>query len=48
MYYADTFLDRRQFSTETNDYALGNLDENEWDDNIMDYDVELDDDELFL
>jgi hypothetical protein len=43
MTYADTLLDRRAFSTDNNEYATGLNDENEWDENIMDYNVPLDD-----
>ncbi len=31
------------FSTDTNEYATGLNDENRWDENIMDYDVPLED-----
>ena len=41
--FADTLLDRRMFSTDTNEYATGLNDENRWDENIMDYDVPLED-----
>lgn len=30
------------FSTDTNEYATDLLDENEWDSNIIDYDIPLD------
>lgn len=40
--FADSFFDRRAFSTETNEYATGINDENEWEENILDYDVPLD------
>jgi hypothetical protein len=30
------------FTTDTNEYATGVNDENEWEENIMDYDVPLD------
>ena len=30
------------FSTDTNEYATGLNDENQWEENIMDYDIPLD------
>ena len=42
MDFADTFLDRRMFSTDTNEYATGLLDENAWEENIIDSDTPLD------
>jgi hypothetical protein len=42
MDFTDTLLDRRMFSTDTNEYATGLNDENEWQENIMDYDIPLD------
>jgi hypothetical protein len=42
MNYADTLLDRRAYSTDTNEYATGLNDENEWEENILDNDVALD------
>jgi len=30
------------YSTDTNEYATGLLDENEWDENMMEYDILLD------
>jgi hypothetical protein len=38
MDFADTYLDRRMHSTDTNEYATGRLDENEWRANMIDYD----------
>ncbi len=43
MNFTDTLLDRRMMSTDNNEYAMGLNDENEWDENIMDYEVPLDD-----
>jgi hypothetical protein len=43
MNYSDSFSDRHAFSTDTNEYATGLNDENEWDENIMDYDIPFDD-----
>ncbi len=42
MNYSDSFSDRHAFSTDNNEYATGLNDENEWDDNMMDYDIPLD------
>jgi hypothetical protein len=42
MNYADTLLDRRAFSTDTNEYATGLNDENEWEENIVDTEVPMD------
>jgi len=36
MDFTDTHLDRRMYSTDTNEYATGLLDENEWDEGMMD------------
>jgi hypothetical protein len=42
MNYADTLLDRRSYSTDTNEYATGLNDENEWEEDILDDDTPLD------
>ena len=42
MNYLLGFSDRYAFSTDTNEYATGLNDENEWDENILDYNVPLD------
>lgn len=42
MIIAESFFDRHMLSTDTNEYATGLNDENEWEENIMDYDVPLD------
>jgi hypothetical protein len=42
MNYADTLLDRRAYSTDTNEYATGLNDENEWEENILDSEIGLD------
>ncbi len=42
MNYLLGFSDRHAFSTDTNEYATGLNDENEWDENIMDYNIPLD------
>ncbi|MDR1671201.1 MAG: hypothetical protein LBR57_01635 [Alistipes sp.] len=39
----DTFTDRRSLSTDTNEYATGLNDENEWEEDIVDYDIPIDD-----
>ena len=43
MIHADSFSDRRMYSTDTNEYAYGLNDETEWEENSHDYDVSLDD-----
>jgi hypothetical protein len=43
MMNADIFSDRRMFSTDNNEYAYGLNDENEWEENIRDDEVSLDD-----
>jgi hypothetical protein len=42
MNYADTLLDRRAYSTDTNEYATGLNDENEWEEDILDDEIPLD------
>lgn len=42
MILSDGFSDRHKFSTDNNEYASGINDENEWEENIVDYDVPLD------
>jgi hypothetical protein len=36
-----SIFDRYMFTTDTNAYAIGLNDENEWDENIMDYGISL-------
>ncbi|MDR2912505.1 MAG: hypothetical protein LBV38_04295 [Alistipes sp.] len=43
MNYSESIFDRYMFTTDTNEYATGLNDENEWEENLMDYDVSLDD-----
>ncbi len=45
MTFADSYFDRHMFSTYNNDYATGLNDENEWEENILDDNVPLDDEE---
>jgi hypothetical protein len=45
MNYAERFFDRHMFTTDTNEYAMGINDENEWEEDILDDDVPLDDEE---
>lgn len=44
MNFADTLLDRRMFSTDTNEYATGLYDENQWEESYI-YDTPSDDDD---
>ena len=44
MDFADTLLDRRMFSTDTNEYATGLNDENQWEENYI-YDALSDDED---
>ncbi len=44
MNFADTLLDRRMFSTDTNEYATGLNDENQWEESYI-YDTLSDDDD---
>jgi hypothetical protein len=43
MNFDDTRADRQIFSTDNNEYAEGLNDENLWEEEILDYDVPLDD-----
>lgn len=45
MNYAESILDRHMFTTDTNEYATGINDENEWEENIFDSNVPTDDEE---
>ncbi len=45
MNFADSLLDRRMFSTDTNEYATGLNDENQWEENFIEYDSPGDDDD---
>ncbi len=40
--FAESIFDRYMFTTDTNEYATGLNDENEWEENLMDYDTPLD------
>ncbi len=42
MMFTESIFDRYMFTTDTNEYATGMNDENEWEENILDYDVPLD------
>jgi hypothetical protein len=44
MTFDDTRPDRQIFSTDNNEYAEGLNDENLWEEEILDYDVAMDDD----
>jgi hypothetical protein len=43
MIFAESFFDRHMLSTDNNEYANGLNDENEWEEDIVEYDVPLDD-----
>jgi hypothetical protein len=38
----DSLTDRHSLSTDTNEYATGLNDENEWEENILDHDIPID------
>ncbi len=42
MTFAESLFDRHMFSTYNNEYANGLNDENEWEENLLDYDVSSD------
>jgi hypothetical protein len=44
MTFSDSFSDRHILSTDNNEYADGLNDENEWEENILDSEIPLDDD----
>ncbi|MDR2893846.1 MAG: hypothetical protein LBU97_00075 [Alistipes sp.] len=53
MTYTDSIFDRYMFSTETNEYATGLNDENEWEEELAEYGAQFDrmsdeDDDSFL
>lgn len=45
MNFTESYFDRYMFTTDTNEYATGINDENEWEEDILDSDVPLDDEE---
>ncbi len=42
MMFTESIFDRYMFTTDTNEYATGMNDENEWEENIIDSDTPLD------
>lgn len=45
MVFADSYFDRHMLSTANNEYAEGLNDENQWEENIVDSQIPLDDEE---
>lgn len=45
MIFTESLLDRRMLTTDTNEYAMGLNDENEWDESMADDEMPLDLDE---